>query len=157
MIEFPIERGAIMMFARSINDPNPIYWDSAYAESTEVGHIIAPPTFVVSIAKFDPSFPLRPTIGEPWVGSGREPSGRPPQESGSGLAAEQHFEYFRHFEPGEVLTATSRTGETWQREGRRGGTLTFVERITDYHDAQGAIVVTARSVSVRTSKRIEIG
>jgi hypothetical protein len=28
MIELPIERGAIMMFARSINDANPIYWDA---------------------------------------------------------------------------------------------------------------------------------
>ena len=72
---FPIEAGHVMMFARSIGDPNPIYSDEAYAAASEVGAIIAPPTFVQASAQFDDDYPLRPKIGAPWFGSGREPTG----------------------------------------------------------------------------------
>ena len=72
---FPIEAGHIMMFARAVGDTNQIYYDEGYAETTEPGGIIAPPTFVQASSQFDPSAGLRPTIGEPWFGSGREATG----------------------------------------------------------------------------------
>ena len=68
---FPVEAGHIMMFARAVGDANKIYYDEAYAKTTEAGSIIAPPTFVQASAQFDPDYRLRPTIGEPWFGSGR--------------------------------------------------------------------------------------
>ena len=49
-MRFPVERGSVMAFARSIGDPNPIYFDEGYASSSEVGHLIAPPTFLQSSA-----------------------------------------------------------------------------------------------------------
>jgi N-terminal half of MaoC dehydratase len=157
--EFPVEAGHIMMFARGVGDPNPIYADAAYAATTEVGHVLAPPTFVQSSAQFDPDYFLRPRIGEPWFGSGKEPTGvqRAPGSGGggTGLHAEQHFEYHRPLGPGEVLTATTRDGETWIKEGRRGGTMTFSEHIIEYRNAAGELVVTARGVGVRTSKTVE--
>ena len=125
--EFPVEAGHIMMFARAVGDDNPVYRDAAYAASTETGGIIAPPTFVQSSAQFDPDYRLRPRIGEPWFGSGAEPTGVLSTGSsgggGGGLHAEQHFEYHRHLRPGDVLTATSRQGETWEKESRRAGLL----------------------------------
>ena len=45
---FPVEATHIMMFARSVADDNQIYHDENYAKGTEVGHIIAPPTFAQS-------------------------------------------------------------------------------------------------------------
>ena len=60
---FPVEAGHIMMFARSIGDPNPVYADAEYAAGTEVGGVIAPPTFVQASAQFDPDYPLRPKPG----------------------------------------------------------------------------------------------
>jgi hypothetical protein len=159
--DFPIEMGHVMIFARSVGDPNPIYSDPAYAAATDIGHVIAPPTFVQASSQFDPEFTLRPQIGKPWLGSGKEPTGVPVAAEGTGggddLHAEQHFEYYRHFGPGEVLTATSRIGETWQRLGRRGGPLEFTEYFVDYRDSNGALVVSAKSVGVRTSKKVEVG
>src|SRR5215510_4224764 len=103
---FPIEAGHIMLFARAIGDPNPIYYNPEQA--------IAPPTFVQASAQFDPEYGLRPKIGRPWFGSGKTPSGlqRPAPAEGSssgggggggggrggggtGLHAEQHYEYHR--------------------------------------------------------------
>ena len=44
--------------------------------------------------------------------------------------AEQHFEYHEPVLAGDVLTAQTRPGKTWEREGRRGGKLHFSESIT---------------------------
>jgi hypothetical protein len=161
---FPIESGHILMFARSIGDPNPIYADPEQA--------IAPPTFVQASAQFDPDYGLRPKIGQPWFGSGKEPSGirrEPSGGSGSGggggggrgggggtgLHAEQHYVYHRTPRVGDVLTATSSRGKTWEKEGRRAGKLVFSESITEYRDQKGELVVTATSVGVRTEKVVE--
>jgi acyl dehydratase len=155
---FPVEEGAILLFARAVADPNPVYADAQYAATTEVGGVIAPPTFVQSSAHFDPDYPLRPKLGEAWFGSGRTPTGRPTPASGgergrggSGLHAEQEFEYHRPVRPGDVLSATVRPGKRWDKEGR-SGKLVFSESITEYRDASGELVVTARSVGVMTER-----
>ncbi len=160
---FPVEAGHIMMFARSIGDANQIYYDEEYAKGTEPGHIIAPPTFVQSSAQFDPDYFLRPQIGERWFGSGKNPSGSnvenaaPPEPAGggSGLHAEQHYEYHRQLRPGDVLHAVQREGESWEREGRRAGKLLFNETITEYYDQNNELVITARSVGVRTERPVQ--
>jgi len=154
---FPIEASHIMMFARSVNDGNPIYYDVEYAAKTEPGAIIAPPTFMQSSAQFDPEYSLRPKIGQPWFGSGKEATGVKPGSSDGGgnkgtLHAEQHFEYHRHPRVGDVLTATVKPGKTWEKEGRRAGKLIFTETITEYRDQNGDLVVTARGVGVRTER-----
>ena len=154
---FPIEFGHILMFARSVGDPNPIYADPERA--------IAPPTFVQASAQFDPDYFLRPKIGQPWFGSGKDPTGIK-REGGSGgggggggggLHAEQHFEYHRHLKPGDVLTATTKPGKTWEKEGRRAGKLVFSESVTEYRDQNGELVVTARGVGVRTERPATAG
>jgi hypothetical protein len=160
---FPIEAGHIMMFARSVGDPNPVYHDAEEAKSSEVGGIVAPPTFIQASAQFNPDYFLRPRIGAPWFGSGKEPTsvqraeaapsgggGRRGGGGGVGLHAEQHFEYHRPIRPGDVLTPTHKEGKSWERTGRSGH-LQFSENITEWHDADGSLVVTARGVGVRTS------
>ena len=159
---FPIEAGHIMMFARAIGDGNPIYYDEGQARATEPGRIIAPPTFVQASAQFDPDYFLRPKIGQPWIGSGKEPSGIKRESSGrsegSGggigglLHAEQHFEYHRPIGPGDVLTATERPGRTWEKQGKRAGKLLFTESVTEYRNQDGELAVTARGVAVQTQR-----
>lgn len=164
---FPIEAGHIMLFARAIGDPNPIYYDHTKA--------VAPPTFVQAGAQFDPDYFLRWEQGRVWHGSGAEPSqaamvarkkaeeeaakGGPKPEppaargsGGGGLHAEQHYTYHRPLRPGDVLTGTSKPGETWEKEGRRGGKLLFSSNIIEYRDQNGELVVTATSVGVRTER-----
>jgi len=157
--KFPVEASHILMFSRAIGDENPIYNDEEYAKSTEPGGIIAPPTFVQSSAQFDPDYRLRPKIGKPWMGSGKNPTGikqtsseSDEGRSGGGLHAEQHYEYHRHLKVGDVLTATTIPGKTWEKQGRRAGKLMFSESITEYRDQNGDLVITARSVGVQTEK-----
>ena len=167
---FPVEASHILMFARSIGDSNPIYADESHAASTEVGSIIAPPTFAQASAQFDPDYFLRPKDGQKWFGSGGTASGTLVKEkadedsdsedeksgsSAGGLHAEQHFTYHRHLRPGDVLTAETKPGGSWEKESKRAGVLKFSESITEYRDQDGELVVTARGVGVVTEKVIE--
>lgn len=158
---FPVEAGHIMCFARAISDANPTYYGALEGDAA----VPAPPTFVQASAQFDPDYPLRPRLGEPWFGSGREATGARGGGAsagggaggggGTGLHAEQHFEYHRPLRSGDVLTASVREGNTWEKQGRRGGRLVFSEIVTEYRDAAGELVVTARTVGVRTEKVVE--
>jgi hypothetical protein len=161
---FPVEAGHIVMFARAVGDDNRVYYEADYAKGTEAGNIIAPPTFAQASAQFDPDYYLRPKIGQPWFGSGRNPSGIDRSAGGvggggggGGLHAEQHFEYHRHLKPGDVLTATTSAGKTWEKEGRRSGKLIFSESVTEYRDQNGELVITARGVGVRTERPVDQG
>jgi len=159
MERFPIEAGHIMCFARAIGDANPAYSGALWGD----GPVPAPPTFVQASAQFDPDYPLRPKPGEPWFGSGRNATGVTAAPAsggaggGTGLHAEQHYEYHRPLRAGDVLTSSSRQGPGWEKQGRRGGRLVFIEIITEYRDASGELVVTARTVGVTTEKIIEQG
>jgi len=158
--KFPVEASHIMMFARYIGDENPNYHHEEHARSTEVGSIIAPPTFVQASAQFDPDYRLRPKAGgEGWMGSGKEATGARQEVSGGGggggLHAEQHFEYHRHLKPGDVLSATITPGKTWEKQGKRSGKLLFSESITEYRDQSGELVITARGVGVRTERPVD--
>ena len=122
--KFPVEAGHILLFARSIGDENVVYTDEEAAKKTEAGGIIAPPTFVQASAQFDPNYPLRPKIGAPWFGSGKNPTGRVASAggggggggNGGGLHAEQHYEYHRPLRAGDVLTSETKPGKTWEKD-----------------------------------------
>lgn len=138
-----------MMFARAIGDPNPAY-DPNSAESLAGAEVLAPPTFAMAGAQFDPENPLIPKADESWFGSGKEP-GFLRSSSGGMLHAEQHFTYHQPLRAGMVLTGSEREGEGWEKQSRTGKTLRFTETLTDYHDVDtGELVVTTRLVGVYT-------
>ena len=154
-LSFPVEASHVMMFGRGVGDPNPIYYDAAYAATTETGRIIAPPTFTAAAIQFTKSHAFRPVVDEPWLGSGKEPTGKLDDGDRSlvGLMhAEQEFEYHAYPGPGDVLTLSVKPGKTWEKEGRRGGKLTFNESVTEYRNQDGQLMITARSVSVTTER-----
>jgi len=155
-IKMPVEGSHIMMFARSLLDENPIYKDADYAAKSETGNVIAPPTFGRSVAQFDPNYHLRLKTGEKWFGSGKNPTGLDgPSPSTGGLHAEQHYEYHRHLKPGDQLTVTQHAGKTWEKESKRAGLLKFTETVHEFHDQDGELVLTMRSVGVKTEKPVE--
>ncbi len=155
-IHFPVEATHIMMFARSIGDYSAEFHDAEAAKETDAKGLMAPPTFLQSVAQFDPDYHLRLHPEKPWFGSGKNPSGidGKPASSG-GLHAEQHFEFKRPIRPGDQLSVTVRPGETWEKESKRAGKLIFSERITEYRDQSGELVATARSVGVKTERPVD--
>nr|QQZ51316.1 MaoC family dehydratase [Phenylobacterium glaciei] len=85
---FPVEAGHILMFARSVGDDNRVYSDADYAKTTEAGGIIAP-DLRPGQRPVRPDYGLRPKIGQPWFGSGKNATGitRAPGGGGGGAAA----------------------------------------------------------------------
>ena len=136
---FPVEAGHVLMFARSLGAADPEGGLPAAGDP-------APPTVASASAQFDPDYPLRPQPGTPWHGSGADAG--LVKEGAGGLHAEQHFTYHRPVRVGDVLTAVTRPGEEWEKQGR-SGRLLFREQITEFRDEAGELVVTARSVSVQ--------
>jgi hypothetical protein len=154
---FPVEEGHIRIFAEAIGDPDPAYRVVPDPDGTTV--LVAPPTFAICAAHFDPEFPLRPKIGRPWPSTAAgdsEPIGVGGQATGTVLGpvlhAAQQFDLERPLIAGDVLSARTRPARTWTKQGRQG-LLHFTEIVTEHRDATGALVVTARSVTVRTETK----
>lgn len=135
---FTVERGHVALFARALGD-----LDAGYPDG---GEPRIPPTFLSASALFDPESGSRP-----------RPSGAPLPARRGGVAAEAHFEYHRPVRIGDEFVVSRRPGATWQKSGRRGGTLTFTETITEFRDAEGEVAVTVRRVAVRTERPIGTG
>lgn len=153
---FPVEAGAIMMFAKSLGDDDARWYDQESAQAQAHGGIAAPPTFVASVAHFDPDWPYRPRSGVQWHGSGRDP-GQPAPNAGAGtsLHAEQHYEYHQPLRPGDVLTVERAPGRSWDKQSARAGTLHFEQEITSFTNQRGELVLTATRVRVITERPVE--
>lgn len=164
-VRFPVDRTAVLNFAGALGETNRIYYDEAYARGTALGGVIAPPTFAIASAHWNPFGVFRGIKKIPAPGPGQEAARRIRQaEAGSQagaanlarvLHAEQRFEYHQAVRPGTTLTVTTRPGRAWQKQGRRGGLLRFNETISEYRDEDGELVVTAASVGVVTEKAVE--
>ena len=155
-ITFPVEASHIMMFARAIGDTNPVYHDADRRRSPRSAASSRRPP---SRRQWRNSTPTIRCAGAPAspgsVPARRRPGWRNRPSGGGGLHAEQHFEYHRPVRPGEVLTVETKPGNTWERESKRAGKLTFRERVTEYRDRNGELVVTARSVGVTTERPVD--
>lgn len=157
---FPVEAGHIMMFARAIGDPNPLYYGGADLV-TERSHVIAPPTFVEASLHYDLTFPYRPRIGKQWFGSAAESSSGPPPEpaagpdrtGGTSFHAETHLEYFGLLRPGDVLTVREQPGATWDKHGPRGGRLWFRSHVLEFLRDQVPVI---RSTTVVVTTEVKI-
>lgn len=154
---FPVDRTQVMLFARSLLDIRPEFSDPDDPATKAVGGVVVPPTFVQCSAHWDPNYFLdltRPRKGATPAHRGDSPGG-----GGGGMArglhAEQHYEYHHPVHEGDTLTVTNRPGERWEKEGRRGGKLTFSESITEYRNQDGVLCVTARSVGVQTERAVD--
>jgi N-terminal half of MaoC dehydratase len=135
--EMGVERGKIREFARATLSSHPSY----LVEENPV----CPPTFLTTTFFWEEHAPG----SNPWHLVKLDPK--------RGMHAEQ--EYVFHGPPpraGTKLTCRSRIESVFQKEGRRGGRLTFAVMLTEFRDARtGALVAEARMTGVETEKTPE--
>jgi hypothetical protein len=148
VIEFPVERVHVLLFARAVGDER----DLARPEGSEpTASGVVPPTFTETRQQFIADYPWRPSRGKPWIGSGATASGTGHAATGEAtLHAEQHFTYLRHPRVGDQLTARTRSGNAWTKKNSRGQVLEFQEVVTEFRDAGGELVVVSTAVGVTT-------
>jgi hypothetical protein len=128
-----IELGKIAEFARATGSSNPAYFGSPGDEP------LSPVTFLVTS-----SF---------WMGAQNNLLPQLGLNLMRVLHGEQSFTF--HGVPpraGTVLTCRQRVGRVFRKEGGRGGTLRFIEVITDYTDKTGNPVAESCSTIIETAK-----
>jgi hypothetical protein len=132
--QWVVERGKIGEFARAVMNES-----DAYTSENPV----APPTFPQSIALWRARMPRRTESGGGGGGG---------LDMRRVLHGEQEFEYVRPLRAGDVLTAESHQKDRYEKEGKRGGTMTFIVSETVFKDQNGEIVAYSRGTTIQTSK-----
>ncbi|HVM95238.1 MAG TPA: MaoC family dehydratase N-terminal domain-containing protein [Candidatus Acidoferrales bacterium] len=133
-----IERGKIREFAKAIKDDNPIYFDEAHAKKV-AGGIVPPPTFTMTSGFWDDG-PRKPLLT---------------YDVRRLLHGEQEFEYLAPVHAGDVLTGTTRVSDVYEKQGSRGGTMTFGTIETTYTNQHGEEVMISRSTLVETAAPVK--
>ena len=71
------------------------------------------------------------------------------------ISDQQHFEYHLPVKAGDVLSATTKPGNTWEKDSKRAGKLKFSESVTEYRNQDGELVITATGVGVQTERAVD--
>lgn len=128
-----VEEGKVREFARAVKSSDPLYLGNGQPPET------TPPTFLVSSVF--------------WQGPDSSPFTGVPINWQRILHGEQEYTFPGPPPPaGTVLTGQARIDRVFQKEGKRGGTMTFVELVTEYRDSSGAVVAESRSTIIETSQ-----
>jgi len=142
-----VEPGKVAEFAAAVTDADPVHHDAAVARERGFDAVPAPLTFT-RLGLFDRYRP--PGVG---VERGFDLGLDHPHV----VHGEQAYAYDRPPVAGDTLTGTTTLADVTQREGSRGGTLTFVELETAYRDDDGEPVLTEYVTLIETGGGIDDG
>jgi MaoC dehydratase-like protein len=126
-----VERGKVREFARATG--------SSAADYLDAPDPVSPPTFLTTSAF--------------WQPEGDDLYRELDIDLRRLLHGEQEFVFLR--EPpraGTVLHGRTVVEETYDKEGRRGGVMTFVVMRTDFTDDDGAVVAQSRTTLIETGQ-----
>jgi len=126
-----VELGKIREFARAVKDDKAVYRDGT----------MAPPTFLMTLAL--------------WIGDMGQTRTAVKLDYRRLLHGEQEFEYLKPIRAGDVLTFRSRTKDVFEKQGRRGGTMTFVIGETEYRNQHGEVVAYTRNTAIETADAVK--
>jgi len=128
-----VEEGAIQRYARSVDDPNPLYTDVEYAAQSQWGRLMAPPGFSgwpVKAKGFD-MFKLFEKL---------QKAGAPLGLLDGGV----EFEFFGHIGAGDMLISVTRVANIEGRETKMGPTMVTTVETTSINE-RGTVVMIMRN------------
>lgn len=128
-----VEHGKIAEFARAVKDDNPAFRDGERPP--------APPTFLMTIAH--------------WIGDLGQTRRGITLDYRRLLHGEQEFEYLRPVRAGDVLRFRSRTKDVFEKQGKRGGAMTFVIGETEFRNQAGEVVAYMRNTAIETADAVK--
>lgn len=134
-VTFPVERGKVRELARALHCDDPVHQDAAAAAAAGFEAIPAPLTFaLVSMLWRDRDAAI--------------------EDLGFDLKRLLHggvtWEYRRPLLVGDEITITRKVTAVDEREGKRGGVMTFVTIESEITDASGDVVATQSDVYIQT-------
>ncbi len=134
--EFLVERGKIREYALALGLADPVHTDLEAARAAGYADLLAPPTFTRQ-------FWHETEENDPMHHLGFDPARR--------LHGEQEFEYHKPLVAGTALRGRNVIVSTREKEGRRGGMMTFVVIETRLVDEAGELVQVARRTLIETA------
>ena len=123
-------------FANSVLDDNPLYHDLEAAQGRGLPSVVAPPTYT-SVGSF---FASRGGGGGAMAGLHMR----------FVLHGGQEFNFERPIFARDVLSSEPGETTSYEKEGRRGGTMKFIDTETVYRDQQGDVVLRVKSTLIQT-------
>jgi peroxisomal enoyl-CoA hydratase 2 len=70
------------------------------------------------------------------------------------LHGEQEFEFYKPILVGDVLTGTARIANVFEKEGGRGGKMSFLVMEIEYKNQKGEKVAISRSTLIETGQAV---
>jgi hypothetical protein len=136
-VRFPLERSKLRELSGAYGDHDPVWYDLDAAHAAGFASLPMPPTATI--------------LGDHWKDGGIVAlAQRLGLEPARLLHGEASWELLAPIAPGEELVARQRVGDVTTREGRRGGTMTFVALETEFSNAAGDVVVRRRDILIET-------
>ena len=138
--EFPIERGKIKEFANAILDPNPVYRDPEYARSRGFDDVTIPVTYPMSF--------VHHLDAENFVLEFALTLGLDPEKSVHG---ETEIIFERPVCAGESFRGEVIVGNIYEKEGKRGGKMNFVDVEIKFYDEANNQVFSVKNLHIERS------
>ncbi len=126
-----VDWSKVREFARAIKDPNPLYFDQELAKK-ELGGVPVPVTFLQTSAF--------------WTDETSSP-GFGGFDLRRILHGEQDFD--------DTLTGVTKIADVFEKEGGRGGKMTFLVTETEYTNQKGEKVAVARGTLIETGQAVK--
>jgi acyl dehydratase len=130
----PVAASELIEYARSLGIDDPVYRDEEAAKSGPYGGLVAFPTFVVKLR------------GGTWL-----PPAVMKHMTRDGFDAGKDIEFGAPIRPGDVLTATSRITEIYEKTGR-SGSMWFVVFRHEIRNDRGELVANVDSRLMQRSR-----
>jgi len=154
------EREDLRRFTQAIMDPDPRYWDDAFARTTKFGGIVAPPIYCTYLSRKTP-----PGADDPITRAFREN----PESDGIGgvdtdrrgalppipttlrriMNAGNEIEVYKYPTLGDRIFSQAKIADIKERVGRDGSPILFITTETVYTDQHGEVLCILRASSLR--------
>ena len=146
----PVERGKIHEFANAILDDHAFYHDQAAAQAAGFPSVVAPPTYPLTAALY--SAEERPGDAEERPGEDNPmPDALQALDMRFVLHGAQEFVFERPLFAGDLLQSEPGEVNAYEKAGKRGGVMKFVEIETVYRDQSGEVVARSRATVIQTA------
>lgn len=138
----PVERGKIHEFAEAILDDHPHYHDEQAAKAAGLPSVVAPPTFAMATQLYPASdAKMAPELSE--------------LDHRFTLHGAQEFTFERPVFAGDILSSEPGEVKSYEKQGKRGGVMKFVEVETVYRNQDREIVVRSKTTAIQTAGVVE--
>jgi MaoC dehydratase-like protein len=157
---WPIEKEDLRRFTQAIMDPDPRYWDEAFARKTKFGSIITPPIYCTYLSRKQPpgtddpitrAFQENPESDGIGGVRGRSRGSLPeiPTHLKRVLNAGNQIELFKYPTLGDRIFSQARYADIKERVTRDGTQMLIVTTETIYTNQNGEVLCILRASGIR--------